>query len=110
MASKGSEGKGLPVSARNACRCCRDNTAYFFSGIRFQHDLMTPLFGPVGASYCAVPYRTVCVTPSWADFPCSISPQLEYSATGAKNGSALKASRRELSEDVSFAIGTLLVV
>ena len=52
-----------------------------------------------------------CVSPAppprWADFPCSISPQLI--SWRCKKRRRWRTSRRKLSE-VSFAIGTLLVV
>ena len=54
-------------------------------------------------------YHTI--TPAWTGFPWSISPQLEYSSSvGAEKGRCWKLFRRQLSEDVSFGIGTLLVV
>ena len=40
----------------------------------------------------------------WVDFPCSASPLVSV-----PQRSAFETSRRELSEDVSFGIGTLLV-
>lgn len=53
-----------------------------------------------------VPYRTVCTTPPWADFPCQ-----KISTAGivqkCQQRSALETSRRGLSEDVSFSAGTL---
>ena len=57
------------------------------------------------------PYTTVCVTPSWADFSWSIDIAMVGIVTVPKM-SALETStsRRELSGDVTFDIGTLLVV
>ena len=55
-----------------------------------------------------VPYRTVYITPSWCRFSV-----LDISTVGmmpVPTRSALEESRRELSEDVSFGVGTLLVV
>ena len=49
-----------------------------------------------------VPYTTVCIA-----LP---GPIFHGRYVGAQNKSALETSRRELSGDVSFGIGTLLVV
>ena len=51
-------------------------------------------------------YHTI--THPRADFPWSISPQFKWAQ--CQKCSALETSRQELSEDVWFGIGTLLVV
>ena len=49
-------------------------------------------------------------TATWSDFPCSISPQFWRRKCRCQKRSAWEPSRRELSEDLSRGIGTLLVV
>ena len=55
-----------------------------------------------------LPFTMVYVTRPWADFPWSISPQLNWFR--CQKSSALEPSCRKLSEVVSFGISTLLVV
>ena len=55
-----------------------------------------------------LPYATVYTTPPWAELQWSISPQ--FGKVPVPNRSALEESRRELSGDVLFGIGTRLVV
>ena len=64
--------------------------------------------GPRSSSRSKLSYRTVNVTPPSADFP--VLDILTVGILRVPNRPALEASRRELSEDASFGIGTLLVV
>ena len=65
----------------------------------------------IGNGY-AVPCTTVCVTPSHTPGPIFHGRYVHRSnSAGAKQKkAAFEPSRRELSEDVSFGIGALLVV
>ena len=55
-----------------------------------------------------VPYRTVYVTLSHPPAPMFHGRYLDnWSSVGAEKSTALETSRRELSEDVSFGIGTI---
>ena len=53
---------------------------------------------------------TVYITPPWADFPWSISRHSLNSVDAKKRLTLEASSRQELSKDVSFVVGTRLVL
>ena len=73
----------------------------------FRHD--SP-FIPKASIVTIIRYTTVYITPPSADFPRFMVDTSTGGMVPVPKSSALETSRRELSEDVSFGISTLLVV
>ena len=118
--SKGGRMKHNPANKLNIRFECTSGWYTFFSSFQSKsHGQRRRRLPPVCCWCCVTkmlvsyvpvyPYTTVYITPPpGGDFPWSISPQLECCRPPKRW--ALEASRRDLSEDVSFGMGTLLVV